>query len=123
MMVRAFDGTKKEVLKNIELPIQVGPCTFKSKFIVMDINSSYNYLFERPWIHMTGAVPSTLYQKVKFVAYKVMVATTIIFTPYIKVKEDALSTFLGHLRSLPSPVQKIDSKCQFPTYRKILGLV
>ena len=61
MIVRAFDGTKREVLGNIELPIQVGPCTFNSEFIVMDINPSYNCLLGRPWIHMAGAVPSTLY--------------------------------------------------------------
>ena len=51
---------------------------------------------------MTGAIPSTLYQKVKFVAdenlitvaaKEDMVATTIIFTPYIKVKEDATKYF------------------------------
>ena len=28
MIVRAFDGTKREVLGNIQLPIQVGPSTF-----------------------------------------------------------------------------------------------
>ena len=61
MVVRAFDETKREVLGNIKLPIQVGPCTFDSKFIVMDINPSYNYLLGRSWIHMAGAVPSTLH--------------------------------------------------------------
>ena len=98
MIVRAFDGTKREVLGNIELPIQVGPCTFNSEFIVMDINPSYNCLLGRPWIHMAGAVPSTLHQKVKFVtkenlitmiAEEDMIATTIISTPYIEVKKDA----------------------------------
>ena len=60
MVVRAFDGTKREVLGNIKLPIQVGPCTFDSEFIV-------NCLLGRPWIHMAGAMPSTLHQKVKFI--------------------------------------------------------
>ena len=48
MVVRAFDETKREVLGNIKLPIQVGPCTFNSEFIVMDINHFYNCLLERP---------------------------------------------------------------------------
>ena len=61
MVVRAFDGTKREVLGNIKLLIQVGPCTFDSEFIVMDINPSYNCLLRRSWIHMAGVVPSTLY--------------------------------------------------------------
>ena len=48
IVVRAFDGTKREILGNIKLPIQVGPCTFDSEFIVMDINPSYNCLLGRP---------------------------------------------------------------------------
>ena len=71
MVVRAFDGTKKEVLENIKLSIQVGPYIFDSEFIVMDINPSYNCFLGRPWIHMAGVVLSTLYQKIKFVIKKV----------------------------------------------------
>ena len=98
MVVRAFDGTKREVLGNIKLPIQVGPCTFDFEFIVMDINPSYNCLLRRPWIHMVGAVPSTLHQKVEFVVEESlitvvveegMIATTTVTTPYLEVKEDA----------------------------------
>ena len=86
------------MLRNIELPIQVGPYTFNSEFIVMDINPSYNCLLGRPWIHMAGAVPSTLHQNVKFiadenlitmVAEEDIVAMTTVSTPYIEVKEDA----------------------------------
>ena len=98
MVVRAFDGTKREVFWNIKFSIQVGPCTFDSEFIVMEINPSYNCLLGRPWIHMVGEVPSTLHQKVKFVVEKNlitiateedMIATTTIITPYLEVKEDA----------------------------------
>ena len=97
--VRAFDGTKQEVLGNIKLPIQVGPCTFDSEFIMTDINPSYNYFLGRPWIHMVGVVPSILHQKVKFVVEKSliivvaeedMIATTTVATPYLEVKEDAI---------------------------------
>ena len=96
MVVRAFDGTKREVLENINLSIQVGPCTFDSEFIVMDINPSYNCLLGRPWIHMAGAVPFTLHQKVKFVVEKSlitvvaeedMIATTTVTTPYLEIKK------------------------------------
>ena len=61
LIVRAFDGTKREVLGNIKLFIQVGPSIFNSEFIVIDINPSYSYLLGRPWIHRAGAVPSTLH--------------------------------------------------------------
>jgi len=28
MVVRAFDGSKREILGEVELPVQVGPCVF-----------------------------------------------------------------------------------------------
>ena len=52
LVVRAFDGTRKEVIENIKLPIQIDLCTFNINFLVMDINPSYNCLLGRPWIHM-----------------------------------------------------------------------
>ena len=102
MVVQAFDGTKREVLENIKFPIQVGPCFFDFEFIVMDINPSYNCLLGRPWIHVAGAVPSTLHQKVKFVVEKNlvtvvaeedMITTTTIVALYLEVKEDATECF------------------------------
>ena len=51
----------------IEIEMQIGPCTFKVKFQVMDISPSYNCLLGRPWIHIAGVVPSALHQKIKFV--------------------------------------------------------
>ena len=98
MVVKAFDRTIREVLGNIKLLIQVGPYTFDSEFIVMDINPSYNCLLRRPWIHMAGAVPSTLHQKVKFmveenlitmIVEEDMIATTTAIAPYLEVKEGA----------------------------------
>ena len=66
-MVRALDGTRREVTEEIEIEMQIGPCTFNVEFQVMDISLSYNCLPERPWIHIAGIVPSTLHQKIKFV--------------------------------------------------------
>ena len=66
-MVRAFDGTRREVIGEIEIEIQIGPCTFNVEFQVMDISPSHNCLLGRPWIHIVGAIPSTLHQKIKFV--------------------------------------------------------
>ena len=47
LVVRAFDGTRKEVIRNMELPIQIGPCIFNIDTQVMDINPSCNYMLER----------------------------------------------------------------------------
>ena len=66
-VVRAFDGMRRKMTGEIEMEMQIGPCTFTIEFHVMDISPSYNYLLGRPWIHIAGAVPSTLHQKIKFV--------------------------------------------------------
>jgi len=46
--VRAFDGSRKAVLGDVDLPISVGPHEFKVTFQVMDIPASYNCLLGRP---------------------------------------------------------------------------
>ncbi|XP_019451885.1 PREDICTED: uncharacterized protein LOC109353985 [Lupinus angustifolius] len=61
MVVKAFDGSNRDVMGEMELPIKIGPCTFQIVFLIMDINPSYSCLLGRPWIHALGAVPSTLH--------------------------------------------------------------
>ncbi|KAL4326397.1 hypothetical protein GQ457_11G025490 [Hibiscus cannabinus] len=96
--VRAFDGTQRDVLGKIEVPLQVGPCTFDVDFVVMEIKPTYSCLLGRPWIHTAGAVPSTLHQKLKFVidgqlitinAEEDIIASVSTDAPYIEVDEDA----------------------------------
>ncbi|XP_017406150.1 uncharacterized protein LOC108319500 [Vigna angularis] len=67
MIVRAFDGSKRDVMGEIDLPVQVGPCVFQITFQVMDIHPAYSFLLGRPWIHSAEVVPSTLHQKLKYV--------------------------------------------------------
>ncbi|RDX76510.1 hypothetical protein CR513_43485, partial [Mucuna pruriens] len=68
MVVRAFDGSKQEVIEKIILPIRIGPTTFDITFQVMDIRPTYSCLLGRPWIHAVGVVPFFLHQRVKFIA-------------------------------------------------------
>ncbi|XP_073223454.1 uncharacterized protein [Cicer arietinum] len=65
MVVRDFDRSRREVMGEIDLPVQIGPVTFEITFHVMDIVPAYSCLLERPWIHSAGVVPSTLHQKLK----------------------------------------------------------
>lgn len=67
VMVKAFDGSRKDVHGEVDLPITVGPQIFQITFQVIDIRASYSCLLGRPWIHKAGAVTSTLHQKLKFV--------------------------------------------------------
>lgn len=55
------------VIREVDLPITVGPHTFMVIFQVMDFNPSYNFLIGRPWSHTAGAVTLTLHQRLKFI--------------------------------------------------------
>ena len=48
MVVRAFNGFRREVIGEINLPIQIGPITFEVVFHVMDIALAYSCLLGRP---------------------------------------------------------------------------
>ncbi|XP_031398490.1 uncharacterized protein LOC116209067 [Punica granatum] len=65
--VRAFDGSRREVNGEIDLLIEVGPCSFSVTFQVLNIPNTFSLLLGRPWIHSAGAVPSSLHQKLKFI--------------------------------------------------------
>ncbi|XP_058724226.1 uncharacterized protein LOC131595775 [Vicia villosa] len=67
VIVKAFDGSRKSVFGEVDLPITIGPQTFKITFQVMDIPAQYSCLLGRPWIHEAGAITSTLHQKLKFI--------------------------------------------------------
>ncbi|GKV24308.1 hypothetical protein SLEP1_g33935 [Rubroshorea leprosula] len=73
MMVCAFDGTKRNVVRKIELLVEIGPLTFDVDFFVMDISPTFNKLLGRPWIHIAEALPSTLHQKVKYIVNGLLV--------------------------------------------------
>ncbi|XP_038695469.1 uncharacterized protein LOC119992750 [Tripterygium wilfordii] len=62
MVVRAFDGTRREIMGEIEIPLEVANVTFNVPFVVMDISPTYSCLLGRPWIHTVRAIPSLLHQ-------------------------------------------------------------
>lgn len=66
LIVRAFDGSRRTVIGEVDLPMKVGPHIFFITFYVMDIYPAYSCLLGRPWIHSAGAVTSTLHQRLKF---------------------------------------------------------
>ncbi|XP_050900009.1 uncharacterized protein LOC127106743 [Lathyrus oleraceus] len=67
IIVKAFNGSRKTVIGEVDLPIGIGPHVFQITFQVMDIVPAYSCLLGRPWIHEAGAITSTLHQKLKFV--------------------------------------------------------
>ncbi|XP_050918819.1 uncharacterized protein LOC127136279 [Lathyrus oleraceus] len=66
LIVRAFDGSRRAVFGEVDLPIKIGPQVFSTTFFVMDIQPAYCCLLGRPWIHRAWSVTSNLHQKMKF---------------------------------------------------------
>ncbi|KAE8654967.1 hypothetical protein F3Y22_tig00117034pilonHSYRG00338 [Hibiscus syriacus] len=138
-VVRAFDGTQKEVLGKMEIPLLIGPVVYNIDFVVMDIHPTYNCLLGRPWIHSAGAVPSSLHQKLKFVvdgqlicvsAEEEIIASVTSDVPYIDTNDEALecsfralefvnTTFVAEGRKIPYPRL---SDCTKMTVQQTLGI-
>ncbi|XP_075083654.1 uncharacterized protein LOC142167386 [Nicotiana tabacum] len=66
MNVKAFDGSQRSTIREINLNLQMGPTWFDVEFQVLDISATYNLFLGQPWIHAARAVTSTLHQAVKF---------------------------------------------------------
>ncbi|XP_070010063.1 uncharacterized protein [Nicotiana sylvestris] len=64
--VKAFDGSQRSTIGEIVLCLQMGPTWLDVDFQVIDVPASYNLLLGQPWIHVVGAIASTLHQVVKF---------------------------------------------------------
>ena len=67
MIIRAFDGMRHEVQGEIELMIKIDPRSFMVNFQVIKVDSPYNVLSGRPWLHAASAIASTLHQRLKFI--------------------------------------------------------
>ena len=66
-IVKAYDRTQMTFLGTISTHVMIGPVIYSILFQVLRIQSSFNLLLGRPWIHEAGAIPSSLHQKVKFI--------------------------------------------------------
>ena len=90
--VRAYDNSRRKVLGTVTLELTIGPMIKKVEFQVLNIASCVNMLLRRPWIHDTEAIPSSLYQKIRF--------------PHKR----AIVTIYGDTLTIPKPIFDIDSK-------------
>ena len=97
----------------IELAIGIGPKSFMVNFQVIKVDSPYNMLLGRPCLHTTGAVASTLHQRLKFpsedqlitiMAEKPLTIFKETFIPYIGANAFPEATF--HSFELVSMISK-----------------
>ncbi|XP_019254957.1 PREDICTED: uncharacterized protein LOC109233523 [Nicotiana attenuata] len=61
-----FNNAVERTSGDIVLPVLAGGVTLETMFHVMDQDTTYNAIIGRPWIHAMRAVPSSLYQVIKF---------------------------------------------------------
>ena len=128
IVVRAFDDIRREMTREIEIEVQIGPCAFNVEFQVMDISPSYNCLLGRPWIHITGVVPSILHQKIKFVREgqlvcvspkEDMIVATSSGTPYVEIDEKAMKCSFRSLEFVNAMYVREGSKILVPKLSEI----
>ena len=65
--VRAYDETQRTIMGTLSTHVMIRPVSYSIVFQVLRIQSSFNLLLGRPWIHEAGVIPSSLHQKVKFI--------------------------------------------------------
>ena len=68
--IRAYDGTYRTVMGTLIVHVMIGLVKYSMLFQVLRIQSSFNLLLDRPWIHEAGAIPSSHHQKLKFIHEK-----------------------------------------------------
>lgn len=51
IMIRAIDRTKRTIIEDIDLAVEIRPFIFQVTFQVMDIHPLYSMLLGRLWIH------------------------------------------------------------------------
>ena len=97
----------------------------------MDISLSYNCLLGSPWIHIVGAVPSSLHQKIKFVnegqlvciaIEKDMIAATSSRVPYVKAGEKAMECSFRSLEFVNAMYVKVGAKIPIPKLSGVIHL-
>ncbi|XP_074354097.1 uncharacterized protein LOC141693012 [Apium graveolens] len=66
MTLVGFSGETKRTLGEITLPTYTQGVNLLEKLCIIDVDSTYNIIMGRPWIHNLKAVPSTYHQVLKF---------------------------------------------------------
>ncbi|XP_009783872.1 uncharacterized protein [Nicotiana sylvestris] len=66
IMLTGFNNAVEQTLGKIVLPVLARGVTLETTFHVMNQETAYNAIIGHPWIHTMRAIPSSLYQVIKF---------------------------------------------------------
>ena len=65
--IYGFNANGTRPMGKIKLKCQIGDLRFEVTCYVIDVNTSYNLLLGRPWIHRNSIISSTLYQVMRYI--------------------------------------------------------
>ncbi|XP_016451092.1 uncharacterized protein LOC107775822 [Nicotiana tabacum] len=66
IILTCFNNAVERTSGEMTLPVLVGGVTLETTFHIMDQDTAYNAIIGRLWIHIMRAIPSSLYQIIKF---------------------------------------------------------
>lgn len=66
MVIQGFNHSKQRPFGKIAIRSRFGGIEDYNEFLVINMDTSYNILLGRPWMHANVAIPSTYYQCVKY---------------------------------------------------------
>lgn len=70
MNLVGFNGETVQVIGKVTLPIETHGVTIYSKMIIIDANSTYNVVLERPWLHHMKVIHSSYHQMITFSVFE-----------------------------------------------------
>jgi hypothetical protein len=56
-----FDNTCREVMREVDLKMTIGPAEFEVTFQVIDNKTTFNLILRRPWLHAHKIIASNLH--------------------------------------------------------------
>ena len=65
-ILSGFNGATTVRLRDVPLPIKVGPVTQQVMFSIIEDLGPYNAIMGRAWLHSMKAIPSTYHQTVSY---------------------------------------------------------
>ena len=66
LTIQGFNQVGQKALGTITLKVELDDLYTDAVFHVIDVNTSYNALLGRPWLHFSKAIALTLYQCLKY---------------------------------------------------------
>ncbi|KAL4303751.1 hypothetical protein GQ457_10G009450 [Hibiscus cannabinus] len=112
--VRAFDGTQRETVGKIEIPLLIGPTKYTVEFVLMDIKPTYNCLLGRSFIHSAGAL-------VCVEAEQDIIASITSDTPYVEPNEEVVECAFRALEFLNAAIIAEGARARKGLGKKLQG--